>query len=874
MRLRVVLRSLACSALTASLWAQGPETQLGDPLTALAIEAPARPPHGQLPQRTRTTTFRGRQLSYVVIDGMAVHAGDIVLGRAEDIESAPRRPKPAQSRTLRQPMRRNLAPTQSQNLWPEGVMPYVIDSDVSDQQYQDIQAAIAEWNDKTVIELWERDAEPHYVRFSNVTSGYCRSSVGTVGGEQKISLPAYGCDVDTVVHEIGHAVGLRHEHQREDREEYLMVLYDNLDKAGQDHFLAEHPGDGPYDYASTMHYSRGGVSSNGGSVLETIPPGMGIPAGGLSPGDIDGVAKLYGKPSETTSIASNPPGLAVVIDGAQVTTPATVRWASGTTHIIEVPVVQTRDGRRFLFGRWNDGGQRRRTVTAGPETTWLEANFIEQHSVGAAVQPAGAGSVTLSPPSPDGFYTVGTQLQAVATPRPGSGYRFVRWGGTLGGHHGRASNSATWVVGRTGKRFEARFTTRPILRIEANVEPFVLRIDDYYDHVEDYWTYAPVALETDVRNDVIQLGLDEVGLAPHAGLRRHRYEGWSDGGAISHSVRLPRGDGLLTAKLVAEHPLSTKVAPPAAGRIVVDPAPHDRYYNAGTPVYLRAEPSPSWEFVRWIGDVDGREAATTIRMDRPMFAAAVFSQAPELAPGSTEAVVLPGSNYSFRVYDKALGFRVHVPPGASELSINFEPSTPGADVGLFVTAGAEHLDWRYGEDGQTPDFRADFQSRTPGSSRTIVITRASSPALVAGSAYHVSLVVFAPSTEVRGALTATTESLTSTRPAAGASPRALTFVSPSNLDPAPQVIRLTNKGAGQLRFSISSDQTWLSALPANGALASGAGTEIEVRVLGAGTWPETHYGNLAIVPVMEGAEGSPVIESVPVTFVVMPASDN
>ena len=88
------------------------------------------------------------------------------------------------------------------------------------------------------------------------------------------------------------------------------------------------------------------------------------------------------------------------------------------------------------------------------------------------------------------------------------------------------------------------------------------------------------------------------------------------------------------------------------------------------------------------------------------------------------------------------------------------------------------------------------------------------------------------------------------------------------------MIRLTNKGAGQLRFSISSDQTWLSALPANGALASGAGTEIEVRVLGAGTWPETHYGNLAIVPVMEGAEGSPVIESVPVTFVVMPASDN
>ena len=46
-----------------------------------------------------------------------------------------------------------------------------------------------------------------------------------VGGEQKIWLREY-CGVGAVIHEIGHAVGLLHEHQRNDRDTYIWVSSD------------------------------------------------------------------------------------------------------------------------------------------------------------------------------------------------------------------------------------------------------------------------------------------------------------------------------------------------------------------------------------------------------------------------------------------------------------------------------------------------------------------------------------------------------------------------------------------------------------------------------------------------------------------------
>ena len=122
----------------------------------------------------QTTVFRGRELSYQVIDGMAIHDGDIVLGTAEEAAAAASpRSRPGgfpdiqgQARCGRIGLSTATA-VESEYLWPGGVIPYVIDEDVTNSQ--EVLRAIEQWNSKTVISLVERTTQEDYVRFKFAT---------------------------------------------------------------------------------------------------------------------------------------------------------------------------------------------------------------------------------------------------------------------------------------------------------------------------------------------------------------------------------------------------------------------------------------------------------------------------------------------------------------------------------------------------------------------------------------------------------------------------------------------------------------------------------------------------------------------------------
>jgi len=108
----------------------------------------------------------------------------------------------------------------------------------------------------------------NYINYQNGNG--CNSPLGMVGGRQNINLGG-GCRyVGTVIHEIGHSLGLVHEHQLPDRK--LWIDYNNVDPKWAIWFKAyttqEIDQTGvPYDYRSIMHYGIRAFSGNGGQTI-------------------------------------------------------------------------------------------------------------------------------------------------------------------------------------------------------------------------------------------------------------------------------------------------------------------------------------------------------------------------------------------------------------------------------------------------------------------------------------------------------------------------------------------------------------------------------------------------------------------------------
>lgn len=152
--------------------------------------------------------------------------------------------------------------------WPGGVIPYTINEEdfpTGDPERAAIAAAVNAWNTSTNITLRPRepgDAGNSYVEFvAGDDSTSCNSPVGRQRGP--FGLPKrqeVECNLSTrtLIHEIGHAVGLFHEHQRDDRHWHVTVLAENSIAAKRSNFDKKRDaGDdiGAYDFRSVMHYS-------------------------------------------------------------------------------------------------------------------------------------------------------------------------------------------------------------------------------------------------------------------------------------------------------------------------------------------------------------------------------------------------------------------------------------------------------------------------------------------------------------------------------------------------------------------------------------------------------------------------------------------
>ncbi|XP_002161398.1 zinc metalloproteinase nas-4 isoform X1 [Hydra vulgaris] len=142
-------------------------------------------------------------------------------------------------------------------LWPNKIVPFEI-MGIGAKEKQNITKAIEEYHKHTCLRFVERKREFPYVYFYPGTG--CSSPVGYSSNRLNDIALSDGCyNIGTIMHEIGHTIGLFHEQSRPDRDSYIKINWNNIEPGKDLNFKIQTINNvdslgTPYDYLSIMHY--------------------------------------------------------------------------------------------------------------------------------------------------------------------------------------------------------------------------------------------------------------------------------------------------------------------------------------------------------------------------------------------------------------------------------------------------------------------------------------------------------------------------------------------------------------------------------------------------------------------------------------------
>ncbi|XP_071552436.1 zinc metalloproteinase nas-14-like isoform X2 [Panulirus ornatus] len=145
-------------------------------------------------------------------------------------------------------------------LWVGGDLLYKLDYDVEANVFVTdiIQTAITKINDVgcvSIVPAKEQSQDYVAIKLGQNYSSY----VGRQGGEQDLTVVKEEIDIGSIMHELMHALGFGHEHNRPDRDNYVTVNCSNIKDEAKQYFTKYSansvyvPDDLDYDYTSIMH---------------------------------------------------------------------------------------------------------------------------------------------------------------------------------------------------------------------------------------------------------------------------------------------------------------------------------------------------------------------------------------------------------------------------------------------------------------------------------------------------------------------------------------------------------------------------------------------------------------------------------------------
>lgn len=274
----------------------------------------------------------GRALLYANVDGHVVVDGDMILGHSDAAHK------------IVDGLARSGGTIHGQGLsefaagranWGKTIPYYWNTNAFTASQISVLNTAINLWNQQAGDAVkWQWNTTPYNkVQFVNASGqGVCGSSyVGMIGGTQPLTV---GCfNTGTVIHEMGHAAGLHHEHQRCDRDSYVTVSGSDSTNFGR---LCNRYAYGNYDYDSIMNYGAPyAYAKTPGGPYQGTPSNLGR-GSQLSTGDLATLRAIYPNsgttdPTDPTDPVTGVTYTGTLSAGAYATHPsAGFNWYGGT----------------------------------------------------------------------------------------------------------------------------------------------------------------------------------------------------------------------------------------------------------------------------------------------------------------------------------------------------------------------------------------------------------------------------------------------------------------------------------------------------------------------------------------------------------------
>lgn len=222
----------------------------------------------------------GQTITYEEKDGLNFFQGDIVLTDKQLTEDHSANKGGA-----------------SFSRWPGAKIYYTVAGNMGSINANKITTAVNEYNTKTNTQWIPRTNQTNYVEFifgsSSGSDGWAH--IGYQGGKQTISLDQY-ISVGSVIHEMGHTVGLYHEHARKDRDQYVSIQWNNIQDGQAYNFNMYNSGTdiGPFNINSVMMYWPNSYSKNGQPTIKRANnTNFTYNRTGFTTGDINTINTMY-----------------------------------------------------------------------------------------------------------------------------------------------------------------------------------------------------------------------------------------------------------------------------------------------------------------------------------------------------------------------------------------------------------------------------------------------------------------------------------------------------------------------------------------------------------------------------------------------------